>query len=243
MAGRSSEDGWETEAENWVRWARTPGHDAYWYYAPSFFDEIVPSPGAQTLDLGCGEGRTSRDLKARGHRVVGIDSSPTLLRYAREADPISRYELADAARLPFPDAGFEIAVAYNALMDVSDLGGAVREAARVLKPGGHLCISVTHPINDAGAFNSDAEDAPFVIPGSYVESRRFHEHFERDGLAVTFHGWTHSVADYFDALQRSGFVVDRLREPAATTDAIRSDPRYNRWRRVPMFLQLRAIRL
>jgi hypothetical protein len=33
--------GWEEEAENWIKWARTPLHDAYWYYAPTFFGKIV----------------------------------------------------------------------------------------------------------------------------------------------------------------------------------------------------------
>ena len=104
------ESSWEHEAENWVRWVRTPGHDAYWYYRDSFLDGIVPPPGRQTLEIGCGEGRVTRDLKARGHRGVAIDSSPTLLRYARDADPGGRYELADAAALPFTAATFDLVV-------------------------------------------------------------------------------------------------------------------------------------
>jgi hypothetical protein len=45
-------DGWEAQAENWVRWARTPGHDAYWFYRDSFFDMVVPTPGRLTLEIG-----------------------------------------------------------------------------------------------------------------------------------------------------------------------------------------------
>src|ERR1700730_3972141 len=89
---------WEREAENWVRWARKPGHDAYWVYSPAFFDEIVRPPGRQTLEVGCGEGRVARDLKPRGHRLMAIDNSPTLVRYAKQADRDGRYELADACR-------------------------------------------------------------------------------------------------------------------------------------------------
>jgi 2-polyprenyl-3-methyl-5-hydroxy-6-metoxy-1,4-benzoquinol methylase len=61
---------WEAEAANWGRWARTPGHDAYWYYRDAFFDAIVPPPGAATIEVGCGEGRVTRDLARRGHRVA-----------------------------------------------------------------------------------------------------------------------------------------------------------------------------
>src|SRR5438132_7763571 len=77
---------WEREAENWVRWARQPGHDAYWSYRDSFFEEVVPAAGRHTLEIGCGEGRVSRDLAARGHRVSGVDLSPILARHARDAD-------------------------------------------------------------------------------------------------------------------------------------------------------------
>jgi SAM-dependent methyltransferase len=233
---------WEAEAENWVKWARTPGFDAYWYYSPSFFDAITPQPGRQTLEIGCGEGRVARDLKKRGHQVVAVDSSPTLLRYAKEADPDSRYELADAAALPFAEGSFDIVVAYNSLMDVADMPGAIKESARVLDTGGCLCMCVTHPLNDAGAFVSDDPDAAFVVPGSYFGRRPFDGHFERDGLQMTFHGWTYALEDYARALEAADFVIERLREPAAGDQAIAHRSSYRRWQRVPMFLQLRAVK-
>jgi ubiquinone/menaquinone biosynthesis C-methylase UbiE len=135
---------WEREALNWIAWARTPGHDEYWDYSPLFF-ELVPAAGRATLDLGCGEGRVTRDLVAHGHTVASVDASPTLLQAAREADPTGTYVLADAAALPFADASFDLVVAYNSLMDLGDMPGAVREAARVLQCGGRFCVCVTHP--------------------------------------------------------------------------------------------------
>ncbi len=70
-------DGWESEASRWAEFARTPGHDRT-------HDEInlpallglLPGPGRGTLDLGCGEGRLSRFLRSRGHRVTGVDAAP-----------------------------------------------------------------------------------------------------------------------------------------------------------------------
>ena len=59
---------WDQEADNWQKWAQTPGHDAYWHYRGAFFDEIVPRPGRCTVEVGCGEGRVTRDLRERGHR-------------------------------------------------------------------------------------------------------------------------------------------------------------------------------
>src|ERR671935_2225234 len=125
--------GFEDRAQGWLAWARTPGHDAYWTYRDAFF-ALVSTPSRATLEVGCGEGRVSRDLVARGHRVTGLDASPTLLRAAAEADPASRYVEGAAEALPFPDAAFDLVVAYNSLMDVADMPAAVREAARVLAP-------------------------------------------------------------------------------------------------------------
>jgi SAM-dependent methyltransferase len=233
---------WEREAENWVRWARAPGHDAYWYYAPSFFDDIVPEPGRRTLEIGCGEGRAARDLALRGHRVTALDASPTLIGHASRADPESRYLLGDAAALPFADGSFDIAVAYNSLMDVEDMPAAVAEAARVLQPCGRLCVLVTHPVNDAGGFPSDDPDAPFLIEGSYLGKRRFEGTFERDGLRMTFRGWCYALGAYSRALESAGLLIELIREPGATDEAVASRASYLRWQRVPMFLQIRAVK-
>jgi 2-polyprenyl-3-methyl-5-hydroxy-6-metoxy-1,4-benzoquinol methylase len=65
--------GFEDRAQAWLAWARTPGHDAYWVYRDAFF-ALVPEPGVATLEVGCGEGRVTRDLNARGHRVTALDA-------------------------------------------------------------------------------------------------------------------------------------------------------------------------
>jgi SAM-dependent methyltransferase len=233
---------WESEAENWLGWARRPGHDAYWFYAPAFFDEMVPPAGRRTLDIGCGEGRTTRDLSARGHRAVAIDSSPTLISHAARADGRSHYTVADAARLPFSADSFDVALAYNSLMDVDDMPGAVREAARVLESGGQFCASVTHPMSDAGRFQDVKPDSRFVVDGSYFGKRRYEEKFERDGLRVTFRGWCYPLEDYLRAFESAGFLVERLREPVAAEELVASQPSYQRWRRLPLFLQIRAVK-
>jgi SAM-dependent methyltransferase len=227
---------WESQASNWLRWARTPGHDAYWHYRDGFFEQIAPTPGRATLEVGCGEGRVARDLSSRGHRVVGIDRSPVLLSAAKIADPNGCYLVAEASELPFPAETFDQVVAYNSLMDIDDMPGAVRELGRVLRRGGTLSISVTHPLNDAGSFT---DDSTFVIEHPYLEMRRFDETFERDGLAMTFLGWTHPLQDYVDALEAAGLHITRLREPQPDAAAPGS---YERWRRIPMFLQLRAVK-
>jgi SAM-dependent methyltransferase len=234
---------WEWQAENWLRWARTPGHDAYWHYREAFFAEIVPEPGPRTLEVGCGEGRVARDLAHRGHRMVAVDASPTLVGHAADADPDGRYLVADAAALPFRDGCFDAVVAYNSLMDVDDMPAAVAEAGRVLRAGRPLCVCVTHPTADAGRFAGSEPDAPFTIPGAYLGRHPLEEAtFERDGLEITFAGWRYALEEYAAALEAAGLLVERLREPAAPPAAVASRPSYRRWQRLPVFLHLRAVK-
>jgi SAM-dependent methyltransferase len=222
--------GFEDRAAGWLAWARTPGHDAYWVYRDAFF-AIVPKPGDATLEVGCGEGRVSRDLVARGHRLTALDAAPTLVRAAAEADPDTRYVLGLAEELPFADASFDLVVAYNSLMDVADMPAAVREAARVMRDGGHLCACVTHPFADAGSWRDDAH---FAVTEPYLERREMHVPVQRDGLAFTFEGPAYPLAQYVGALEDAGLAIEALREPA--------DPAGGRWARVPMFLMWRAVK-
>jgi SAM-dependent methyltransferase len=234
---------WEWQAGDWARWARTPGHDSYWLFRDLFFDAIVPTPGRLTLEVGCGEGRVARDLARRGHAVVALDASPTLVTMAASADPAARYVVGDAAALPFGDGAFDTVVAYNSLMDVADMPAAVREACRVLESGGRLCVCVTHPVADAGKFQSKEPDAPFVISDSYLGRHRFEDVFERDGLQVTFTGWRYSLEEYARALEDAGLLIERLREPPAPAAALDARPGYERWQRLPNFLHFRAVKI
>jgi len=118
-----SADHWEGEPHRWAAWARAPRHDAYWYYRDAFF-ALVPPAGRATLEVGFGEGRVSRDLVARGHRVTGVDVSPTLAlaRLAAEADR-THYLLADGAALPFGAGAFDLIVAVTRVVSGGVLTG------------------------------------------------------------------------------------------------------------------------
>lgn len=230
---------WESEAANWIAWARRPGHDAYWYYRDEFFSAVVPRVGRRTLEVGCGEGRVTRDLSARGHRVIGVDSSPTLLAAAGAADPKGTYLLADAAALPLAPASVDLVVAYNSLMDVADLAGTVAEMARVLTPRGRVCASITHPCTDTGRFERTGEAATLTLQSPYFGTRPFEASVERDGLAMTFRGWERPLQDYVGAMAGAGLLVDQLREPAP---AGATPEHLERGRWFPMFLHLRAVK-
>src|SRR3981081_4046880 len=82
--------GWEREAENWIRWARTPGHDAYWYYRDAFFDAIVPHGGGRALEGGCGEGRGGSPATSAPTATESLDSTP-LPRWCGRRERLTRW--------------------------------------------------------------------------------------------------------------------------------------------------------
>jgi SAM-dependent methyltransferase len=238
---RSSAEHWESQARNWAAWTRGTQPDAYPLYAPRFL-AFLPPPHGPVLEVGCGEGRVCRHLRAAGYDPIGIDAAPTLVDLAREADPSGTYLVADAAALPFDDRRFRLVVAYNSLMDVDDMPAAIREIARVLEPGGRLAACVTHPFADAGTFAGPEADAPFVVSASYLERRAFADDAERNGVTMQFRGWAYPLEAYVRAFEDAGLLVEALREPAMVEGREPVTAAEARWSRIPNFLFVRALR-
>jgi SAM-dependent methyltransferase len=232
---------WEKNAPDFVAWARAPGHDSYWQFHRDLFLELLPPPGRRTLDLACGEGRLSRDLKGLGHRVVGIDRSPAMLAAARQADPEIETRLGDAASLPFGDGSFDLVVAFMSLQDIEDFEGAIGEAARVLEPEGRFCMAIVHPLNSAGLFEERTADSPFRIEGSYLDSHFYADELVRSGREITFVSAHRPLQAYTEAIANAGLLIERLREPAVPDHAVRESPS-RRWQRLPLFLHIRAVK-
>jgi SAM-dependent methyltransferase len=224
-------DAWEEHSEDWIAWARSMDHDHFFwrFSAPALLD-LVPDPGRLTLDVACGEGRMARKLRDRGHSVLAVDSSPTLVRAARKADRTMEVLRADVARMPMGDAIADLAVSSMGLMDFDDLEGALREIARVLMPGGRLCASITHPTRSQTSVQH------------YFDTSRYEVPMERAGLGMTFVSVHRPLETYTRALEAAGFVIEALREPVPSRDYVSDHPEVAPWREGPMLLALRARR-
>ena len=98
---------------------------------------LPPVAGACAADVACGTGRWARFLAAAGARVLSIDLCHEMLR--RAPKPAI---LADARRLPLPDASVDLAICAFAL---SYVGTSLSELARITRPGGTVLVSDMHP--------------------------------------------------------------------------------------------------
>jgi len=100
--------------------------------------------GCAVLDVGCGDGTLARALaRAGAASVTGCDIDPRMIAAASATAPPGsaiRYAVADATRLPFADDSFDVVTVITVLAFVADAEGAVREMARVLRPGGRLVV-------------------------------------------------------------------------------------------------------
>ena len=149
--------------------------------------------------------------------------------------------IADATALPLDDASADLAVAFMSLHDIDAMPAVVSEIARILQPGGKVCLAIVHPINSAGYFAHKVADAPFVVEGDYLRSFRYSDTVERDGWTMTFHSQHRPLEAYFLALEAAGLLVEALREPSIPEHAITSEAT-RRWQRLPLFLHIRAYR-
>jgi 2-polyprenyl-6-hydroxyphenyl methylase / 3-demethylubiquinone-9 3-methyltransferase len=117
---------------------------------PWILDKIATqgflSPSTKILDVGCGAGFLSNELAKQKMQVTGVDLSEESLCVAAKYDDTKsvHYQTADAYRLPFDDASFEVVTAMDFLEHVDRPGDVILEFSRVLKPGG---LFIFHTFN------------------------------------------------------------------------------------------------
>ena len=156
------------------------------------YDRLGLQSGDRLLDLGCGFGRHAFEAAKRGARVVAVDYAEAELKEVRntfgamEADGevapsgCTGTVQADATRLPFAEATFDRVIASEVLEHIDDDAAAVRELARVLRPGGTIAVTAPAYLPERICWAlSDDYHAP-AVPGGHV--RIYHEWELRDRL-------------------------------------------------------------
>jgi hypothetical protein len=136
-------------------------------------ESILDLNQAQVIDVGCGDGWLTRVLAQKGAHVTGIEVSPRQLAHARAMPTVAdeHYIQGIAEDLPVPSRSADIVIFFNSLhhVDAQGLPKALKEAARVLKPGGILYVSepmaegpyfeLMKPAHDETAVRSKAQQA------------------------------------------------------------------------------------
>jgi ubiquinone/menaquinone biosynthesis C-methylase UbiE len=184
----------------WAAHYDEPGNPIIALEQPVVWSLIDPLPRGRALDAACGTGRHARRLVELGHDVIGFDLTTEMLRRAQAEVAHSKLLAADLVAIPTDDATFDVIVCGLALAHVADLDVTISELARVLRPGGHLIVSVLHPFQ---AFLGS--HAPFTDENG---QRRFvREH-------------THTHTDYLGAFRSARLHVRQCVEPVLTATEV-----------------------
>lgn len=223
----------------WVDDAGAAGNGAI----DAFLALIGPVAGQTLLDVGCGQGRLTRLVAQRGARLTGVDLSAAMLAFAQEAEeaePLGiTYIHDDAQKLgTLADRSFDGALSFLALMDIPDLGAALRSICRVVRPGGWLTLAITHPCFEAphARWLDEGSGRPArVIPAYFDEG--FWRSTNPGGVRGQVGAYHWTLATYINALGDAGFVVERIEEPQFSGAAVERVPGYAV---VPTVLLLRA---
>jgi SAM-dependent methyltransferase len=106
------------------------------------FDELGLSPGMRLLDVGCGAGVACERAVRRGAEVVGLDAAAGPLAMAQTRVPVGTFQQGDLGRLPFDAECFDVVTGFNSFQYAASPLDALREARRVVRPGGKIAIAV-----------------------------------------------------------------------------------------------------
>jgi SAM-dependent methyltransferase len=192
-----------------------------WYvdFRPSLNDDeldvlrrFLGSGEGRCLDLGCGTGVAIPALTQLGWTVVGVDVSEAMLARAHEHG--AELHQASAEALPFDDASFDAGISLWLHTDIDDFAAALREAARVLKPGAPFVYIGAHPcfVGPHSRFIS-AEGVPTLHPG-YRSTGRYEggPAIGPEGLRARVGASHMPLGDFVQTFFAAGFEVHSLEE-------------------------------
>jgi ubiquinone/menaquinone biosynthesis C-methylase UbiE len=247
MSGRddSSTRSWDAIADDWIAHADTNDYRNH-YLMPRMLAMLGDVAGKCVLDLGCGEGGYARELTRRGALVTGVDGSERMIEVARErgrAEGLSpRFIVANASSLEdVVNEAFDVVVAAMSLMDVEDYNGAIAEVGRVLRSGGELAMSITHPCFSAPVSRWTRDAAGEI--DVFIVDRYFDRSVWADPITPRFRAPVlrrhRPLEDYMAPLLGRGFVLKEFLEPSVTDQEVRRSPRFRKLARIPYFLFLR----
>lgn len=171
--------------------------------------------GRDVLEVGSGAGQCSRWVRHHGGRSIGLDLSLRQLQHSRRIDEHTGVAvpsvLGTATALPFADTSFDVVFcSFGALQFVRDIGVAVAETARVLRPGGRFAFSITHPTR--WMFPDDPGEAGLVADQSYWDRTPYVEIDDQTGV-VAYVEHHRTLGDWVALLAGAGFQITTLLEP------------------------------
>ena len=228
---------WDSIAPAWIEKMRGSGDPSRTGLLDDWMlDAVGDVCGLSVVDLGCGEGRFGRMLAQRGAHVTGVDICAEMIQAASAACVGGeRYVVGDMENLAgIADAQFDLAVSYVTLVDVVNLPAALREAWRILRPGGRFVVCNLSPMVTAGNHwvkDEQGRKLHFCLDNYLAEDVRPMRMFGRN--VDNFH---RTFSTYINGFLQAGFVLEGIREPYPLPHQFERCPDNVSDLRVPLFI-------
>ncbi|WP_351225785.1 class I SAM-dependent methyltransferase [Streptomyces sp. NPDC002133] len=179
-------------------------------------DDLLGAGSGICLEIGCGTGIHAARVRDLGRTPIGVDLSDGMLHHARNRLPTAR---ADAARLPIRDNSVSAAIAVMVHTDMHDYPTVLREAARVLRPGGVFVHIGVHPCFCGGFIDRSDPDAVVVSPG-YLDGVWTKKSWTDQGIRDKV-GATHlPLPTLLNAFLDAGLALEGIGEQGAPTPVV-----------------------
>jgi SAM-dependent methyltransferase len=174
-------------------------------------------PGSGTcLEIGCGTGVHAATVRSLGRTPVGVDLSAGMLRHARGRLPVAR---GDAERLPVRSGSLGSVIAVMVHTDMPGYPAVLREAARVLRPGGVFVLVGVHPCF-CGGFADRADPGAVVIRRGYADGHWTKASWTDQGVRDKVGASHWPLPALLNAFLDAGLALERFTEGGEPTPAV-----------------------
>ncbi len=180
--------------------------------------QIGQGAGAQVCDIGCGQGELARRIVKMGARVTGVDVSTLQLNIARSyGETTIRWVRDDARTLSQMESeSCDVAVCNLMLMDTPDFPDVLASACRILKIGGQLIVTLTHPCFQS-PYSETMQDEAGVYRHRLIKDYSADRWFSsgKGTIRGTVGAYHRSISAYLNEVVKAGFAILRMEEPVA----------------------------
>jgi len=184
-------------------------------FGPMLRDLLGPGTGP-CLELGCGTGAHAGRIRQLGRTPLGVDVSAGMLRHAAARLPVAR---GDATALPIATGALPAVVAIMVHTDMPEYPAVLREAARVLAPGGVFVHVGVHPCF-CGGFADRTDGQAVVIRPGYREPGWTMESWTDQGLRDKVGATHRPLPALLGAALDAGLVFERFAEGGSPTPTV-----------------------
>ena len=187
------------------------------------FDALAETLGTiqakKVMDYGCGTGRSTKFIKELGAKVIGVDIRSDIIATAKKQYPEIEFRLIENAKIPFPNATFDLAISTFVQLEMASINEmelVAEEIFRILKIGGEFLILTVNPESWGNTYQSFSSDFPKEF--ARQSGQKINVNMITEMGEIKFQDYYWEIEDYLKPLKNAGFQIKEIQEITAEKD-------------------------